>query len=115
MNVNDIRLGSLRDRIDIVEPTTGTHPRTGEALASRWKTIDRDIPAKITTQQTEGEINKRQTAITRYSVVIRFRDDMAGMSRRRIVIDGAQCEIQSAVDPTRRRRWLVMTVIELAL
>lgn len=111
MRGGDERIGKLRDTVSILSPTRCEDGDTGELLTS-WVTADGGIPASVTTKQTEVQRGNKMTRVTTHDVVIRYRSDLEGQTTHRLLVDGQTCEITSAIDPTRRRRWLRITAIE---
>ncbi len=108
MRAGDVRLGTLRDRITITRPTRTEDPRTGE-ITNTWEVVAANVPAAIASAQTERETANKQTAITRATITIRYLPDLAGDTDARLIVDGITYEITAAVDPDRRRRWLILT------
>ena len=105
----DVQIGKLRDRITIERPVRTDHPQTGESIIS-WEVVQANVPAMIETLQTEQEKSAKQSRINRHSIAIRFRDDFQGETQYRVIVDGEPCEVNSAVDLGRRRRFLLLSV-----
>ncbi|TWU19559.1 Phage head-tail joining protein [Allorhodopirellula heiligendammensis] len=106
----DLRIGKLRDRIDVARPNRTEDASTGEILIA-WETVARGLPAEIKTSQAEREAGSKQTQTTRHAITVRYRSDLAGETDRRLIVDGIACEITASIDPDRRRRWLQITAI----
>lgn len=109
----DVKIGDLRDRITVERPARSQHPSTGETLIE-WEPVHIGLPARIEASQTEQENARKETRATRYSVTIRFRADMLNQTDWRLIIDGESCQITGAIDPNRKRRWLVITATGLS-
>lgn len=110
MKAGDVRLGKLRDKVTVERPLRSEDAATGE-LVNTWTTFATNLPAAIDASQTEREAGNKQTAVTRYSVTIRYIEALEGDTDARLVIDGRRCEITSSIDPDRRKRWLMITAI----
>lgn len=108
MRNGDERIGKLRDKVSILAPTRIEDPVSGE-LVSTYAAIASDLPASVSSSQSEAERGSKMSKLTTYEVVIRYREDIKNGTAYRLQIEGVTCEITSAIDPTRRRRWLKIT------
>lgn len=108
MRGGDERIGKLRDKVTILAPTRTEDTATGE-LITTFAPLVSDLPASVTSSQSEAERGKKLSKVTTFDVLIRYRDDLCNGTVNRLLIEGMTCEIQSAIDPTRRSRWLRIT------
>ena len=104
----DVRIAELRDLIDIKKPSRSPDEETGENLLT-WHTVASGVRAKVETQASEQEVGRKPSKILRYTVTIRYLSDLENQTDWRLVVDGQDCEITSAVDLNRRKRWLVIS------
>lgn len=108
--MSDVRIGTLRDLVDVQRPVRTENAGTGE-IVNTWLTILRRLPAAIKSSQAERETANKLTKITRHEITVRYRSDLAGETQQRLIVDGVPCEITSSIDPDRRRRWLIITAV----
>jgi SPP1 family predicted phage head-tail adaptor len=110
MRGGDERIGKLRDKVTILAATRTEDPVSGEVLAT-FAPLASNLPASVTSSQTEVERGKKLSKVTTFDVLIRYREDLRNGTANRLLIEGMTCEIKAAVDPTRRRRWLRITAV----
>jgi SPP1 family predicted phage head-tail adaptor len=109
MDGGDYQIGKLRHRITIMRPETSTHPDTGEPI-HEWMQVAANVPAGFTETQSETEAGRKNTRVSNATFVIRYRSIDTTW---RLVHSGRTFEIQGAVDPDSRRRFLRVTATEV--
>ena len=108
MDGGDYQIGKLRQRITLMRPETTTHPDTGEPI-HEWVTVVANVPAGFTESQSETESGRKNTRVAKATFIMRFRSIETTW---RIVHGSRAFEITGAVDPTGRRRWMIVSATE---
>lgn len=108
----DVRIGRLRDAVDVLSPTRSENPSTGE-ITTQWHVTLSRLPAAIRSLQADR--GRKHVSVTRQEITVRWRADLVGDLERRVVVDCQQWRITAARDPNRKRRFLVLTAVRMDL
>ncbi len=99
-----------RTLVEFQEPVE-TRDLTGGPVITWTKVtsvIARDLQAVRGREDTASRFGDRQAAVETWLLKIPFRADLVGITDHRAVIDGANYNIRSAMDRTRRRFEITM-------